>query len=146
VAGSGETIEYLLNSARSFIFSTSLPPATLAASIAALEIATSAEGDELRSRLEANKRLFAGLLEAAELNTLGSRTQIIPVLVGEAAATMNFSKILLEEGVFVQGIRPPTVPAGSCRLRCTVMAVHTPADLQFAADRIISVGRKLGLR
>jgi 7-keto-8-aminopelargonate synthetase-like enzyme len=67
-------------------------------------------------------------------------------LVGEAAATMNFSKILLEEGVFVQGIRPPTVPAGSCRLRCTVMAVHTPADLQFAADRIISVGRKLGLR
>jgi len=146
VAGSGETIEYLLNSARSFIFSTSLPPATLAASIAALEIATSAEGDELRSRLEANKRLFAGLLEAAELNTLGSRTQIVPVLVGEAAATMNFSKILLEEGVFVQGIRPPTVPAGSCRLRCTVMAVHTPADLQFAADRIISVGRKLGLR
>ena len=146
VAGSRETIDYLMNSARSFIFSTSLPPATLAASIAALEIATSAEGDDLRSRLEANRRLFAGLLETAELNTLGSRTQIIPILVGEAAATMNFSKILLEEGVFVQGIRPPTVPAGSCRLRCTVMAVHTPADLQFAADRIISIGRKLGLR
>jgi 7-keto-8-aminopelargonate synthetase-like enzyme len=145
VAGSREMIVYLMNSARSFIFSTSLPPAPLAASIAAIEIAASAEGDDLRNRLEANRKLFSGLLETAGLNISGSRTQIIPVLVGEAAETMNFSKTLLEEGIFVQGIRPPTVPAGSCRLRCTVMAVHTPEDLQFAADRIISVGRKLGL-
>lgn len=145
VAGSRELIEYLMNSSRSFIFSTSLPPAALAASITAIEIATSAEGDDLRSRLEANRGLFAGLLETAGLNTMGSRTQIIPVMVGEAAETMNFSRALLEEGIFVQGIRPPTVPAGSCRLRCTVMAVHTPADLEVAADRIICVGRKLGL-
>jgi len=145
VTGSRELIEYLMNSSRSFIFSTSLPPATLAASIAAIEIATSAEGDGLRSRLEANRRLFAGLLESAGFNTFESRTQIIPVMVGAAAETMNFSKALLEEGVFVQGIRPPTVPVGSCRLRCTVMAVHKPDDLEFAASRIISVGRKLGL-
>jgi len=145
VAGSRELIDYLMNSARSFIFSTSLPPAPLAASIAALDIATSAEGDELRSRLEANRKLFAGRLQAAGFNTLGSTTQIIPVMVGAAAETMNFSKALLDEGIFVQGIRPPTVPAGSCRLRCTVMAVHTPADLEFAASRIISVGKKMGL-
>jgi len=145
VAGSRELNDYLMNSARSFIFSTSLPPAPLAASIAALDIATSAEGDELRSRLEANRKLFAGRLQAAGFNTLGSTTQIIPVMVGAAAETMNFSKALLDEGIFVQGIRPPTVPAGSCRLRCTVMAVHTPADLEFAASRIISVGKKMGL-
>jgi glycine C-acetyltransferase len=145
VAGSRNMIEYLMNSSRSFIFSTSLPPATLAASIAAIEIASSAEGDDLRNRLEANRRLFSGILEKSGLNTLGSTTQIIPVMVGQAAETMNFSKALLEEGVFVQGIRPPTVPAGKCRLRCTVMAVHTPDDLEFAADKIIFVARKLDL-
>lgn len=145
IAGSREMIEYLMNSSRSFIFSTSLPPATLAASIAALEIAASAEGDELRRRLEANRRLFTGTLEESGVNTLGSPTQIIPIMVGAAAETMNFSKTLLEEGIFVQGIRPPTVPAGSCRLRCTVMAVHTAEDLEFAADKIIYVGKKLGI-
>lgn len=145
IAGSREMIEYLMNSSRSFIFSTSLPPATLAASIAALEIAASAEGDELRSRLEANRRLFTGTLEESGVNTLGSPTQIIPIMVGAAAETMNFSKTLLEEGIFVQGIRPPTVPAGSCRLRCTVMAVHSTEDLEFAADKIIFVGKKLGI-
>jgi len=145
VAGSRNMIEYLMNSARSFIFSTSLPPATLATSIAAIEITSSAEGDGLRDRLEANRSLFAGILENAGFNTLGSTTQIIPVMVGQAAETMAFSNALLEEGVFVQGIRPPTVPAGSCRLRCTVMAVHTPDDIEFAADKIICVGKKLGL-
>jgi len=145
VAGSSNMIEYLMNSSRSFIFSTSLPPATLAASIAAIKIVSSAEGDKLRNRLDDNRRLFAGILAKAGLNTLGSTTQIIPVMVGHAAETMAFSKALLEEGVFVQGIRPPTVPAGSCRLRCTVMAVHTPDDLEFAANKIIFVGKKLGL-
>jgi glycine C-acetyltransferase len=145
VAGSREMIEYLMNCARSFIFSTSLPPATLAASIAAIKIATSTEGDELRNQLETNRKLFTGILNKAGFNTLGSTTQIIPVMVGQAAETMAFSRALLEEGVFVQGIRPPTVPAGSCRLRCTVMSVHTTDDLEFAANKIISVGKKLGL-
>jgi glycine C-acetyltransferase len=145
VAGSRELIDYLVNSSRSFIFSTSLPPAALAASIAAIEIAASAEGDELRNRLESNRSFFTGLLERAGVDTLGSRTQIIPVMIGEATETMKLSDDLLEEGIFVQGIRPPTVPAGSCRLRCTVMAVHTHDDLEFAADKIISARKKLGL-
>ena len=70
-------------------------------------------------------------------------TQIIPVYVGGADETMEFSRLLLEEGIFVQGIRPPTVPAGSCRLRCTVMATHTMDDLSRAAETITKVGRKL---
>lgn len=143
IAGSREMIEYFVNSSRSFIFSTSLPPAILAASIAALAIAASAEGVALRKRLEVNRRLFSGILADAGINTRGSGTQIIPIMVGGAAETMNFSNALLEEGVFVQGIRPPTVPAGSCRLRCTLMAVHRAEDLEFAAAKIISAGKKL---
>jgi glycine C-acetyltransferase len=76
---------------------------------------------------------------------MGSETQIVPILVGTAESTMEFSRLLLEEGLFVQGIRPPTVPAGSCRLRCTLMASHTDADLAQAVAAITAVGRKLGV-
>lgn len=145
VAGSREMTEFLMNSSRSFIFSTSLPPGPLAASIAAIDIATSTEGDQLRTSLDSNRRLFSELLEKSGLNTMGSSTQILPVLVGGAEKTMEFSRALLDEGLFVQGIRPPTVPAGSCRLRCTVTAVHREDDLVFAAERIISVAKKLGV-
>ncbi len=145
VAGSKELIDYLKNSSRSFIFSTSLPPAVLAASIAAIEITTSPEGDALRKRLEANRALLAGYLETAGFDILKSQTQIIPIMVGEATETMEFSRALLEMGIFVQGIRPPTVPAGSCRLRCTVMASHTPVELAEAAEKITLVGKKLGV-
>jgi glycine C-acetyltransferase len=85
------------------------------------------------------------MLEGAGFNTLGSGTHIIPVVVGDASTTMEFSKRLLERGIYIQGIRPPTVPAGSSRLRCTVMANHTPADLELAAAAIVSIGRELGV-
>jgi len=58
---------------------------------------------------------------------------------------MRFSEQLLEQGIFVQGIRPPTVPAGACRLRCTVMATHAAEDLTWAAERIAAVARRLGV-
>lgn len=145
-AAASETIcDYLVNKARSFIFSTSLPPAVLAPSIAALDLVDSREGKELRDRLAANGALFKDRLAAAGFDTMGSETQIVPIFVGPAEATMQFSKELLDEGVFVQGIRPPTVPAGSCRLRCTIMATHEPADLEAAADTIARVGKKLGV-
>jgi len=143
VAGSAELVDYLRNKARSFIFSTSLPPAVLAASIAAIDIVESAEGHNLRKQLASNAELFNGSLKKAAFDTLGSVTQIVPILVGEADKTMEFSKQLLEKQIFVQGIRPPTVPAGSCRLRCTVMATHDPAELQQAAAAILTIGRRL---
>ena len=137
--------DYLVNKARSFIFSTSLPPAVLAASIAALELVDSPEGARLRERLAANTALFKARLAASGFDTMGSQTQIVPIFVGPAKATMEFSGELLEQGLFVQGIRPPTVPAGSCRLRCTIMATHEPAELEQAADTIRRVGKKLGV-
>jgi len=144
-AGSADLIAYLRNKARSFIFSTSLPPAVLAASLAAIELVDSAEGAVLRSRLQANTRLFSEALRKSGFDTLGSVTQIVPLLVGEAQQAMHFSRLLLEKGFFVQGIRPPTVPAGSSRLRCTVMATHEPDELREAAAAIATIGRELGL-
>lgn len=130
IASTNEIIDYLVNRARSFIFSTSLPPAVLAAASAAIEIVDSREGAELRQRLAENAVYLRSALSSAGFDTLGSETQIVPIFVGDARKTMEFSRALLTEGVFVQGIRPPTVPAGGSRLRCTLMATHSLADLQ----------------
>ena len=137
--------ELLINRARSFIFSTSLPPAVLGASLAALAIVRSAVGVELRSRLTANSLFFKNQLRNNGFLVGDSTTQIVPLITGGADLTMRFTELLLKEGLFVQGIRPPTVPAGSCRLRCTVMATHSTDDLTWATERITSIGRSLGL-
>jgi len=142
---SAEFRELLVNRARSFIFSTSLPPAVLGASLAALKIVRSSEGRRLREKLQSNAFRFRSLLSDAGFRLPEGATQIIPILTGQAETTMRFSELLLEDGIFAQGIRPPTVPAGACRLRCTVMATHTHQDLEWAADRITSVGRHLGV-
>jgi glycine C-acetyltransferase len=145
-AAASETIcDYLVNKARSFIFSTSLPPAVLAASIAALDLVDSPEGAQLREKLALNTAFFKDKLAASGFQTMGSETQIVPIFVGPAEDTMEFSRQLLEQGLFVQGIRPPTVPAGSCRLRCTIMATHETAELELAADTIARVGKRLGV-
>ncbi|HEX2769410.1 MAG TPA: aminotransferase class I/II-fold pyridoxal phosphate-dependent enzyme, partial [Geobacteraceae bacterium] len=117
----------------------------LAASLAALSLVDSEEGARLRKRVADNTDLFRSALQGAGFNTMGSQTQIIPVFVGNAGPTMEFSRQLLEEGIFVQGIRPPTVPPGSCRLRCTVMATHTKEDLSWAAEVMAKIGKRLGL-
>jgi 8-amino-7-oxononanoate synthase len=144
-AVSVELRELLINRARSFIFSTSLPPSVLAASMAAIDVVRSPEGKRLREQLKANAEHFRSLLKQAGFTLPDGSTQIIPILTGEAETTMRFSEILLAEGIFAQGIRPPTVPAGSCRLRCTVMSTHSIQDLEWAADRIKAVGRQLGV-
>lgn len=144
-AVSMEIRELLVNRARSFIFSTSLPPSVLGASLAALELVQSAEGAELRDKLRANAALFKRLLHDAGFAVGAGTTQIVPLMSGDAATTMRFSELLLEEGVFAQGIRPPTVPANACRLRCTIMATHTAEELNRASGRITFVGRRLGI-
>jgi glycine C-acetyltransferase len=145
IAASREIVDYLVNRARSFIFSTALPPAVLAASLAALDLVDSEEGARLRKRVADNTDLFRSALQEAGFSTMASETQIIPLFVGDAGPTMEFSQQLLAEGIFVQGIRPPTVPAGSCRLRCTVMATHTMEELAWAAETIKRIGKRLGV-
>lgn len=144
-AVSAELRDFLINRARSFIFSTSLPPAVLAASLAAVELVQTREGDELRNMLGANTRFFRDSLTEAGFSIPDGSTQIVPIVVGSADTTMQFSEALLAEGIFAQGIRPPTVPVGTSRLRFTLMATHTHADLAGAVERISRIGRRLGV-
>jgi len=129
-------IDTLINRSRSFIFSTSLPPATPAAALAALDLVESSEGARLRGNLRHNRELFAERLRKSGLDLLTSATQIVPILIGEPAPTMAITSRLLATGIFLQGIRPPTVPEGTCRLRATVMATHDPGELEQAAELI----------
>ena len=100
---------------------------------------------QLRDRLASNTRIFKqGLLQAG-FSIPDGTTQIVPVITGSAEATMRFSEALLDEGIFAQGIRPPTVPPGTSRLRFTLMATHTPSDLTWAVERITDIGRRLGV-
>ena len=97
-------------------------------------------------RLRSNAAALREGLRAEGLNVGGDETQIVPVIVGEADAAMELSERLLERGVFAQAIRPPTVPAGTCRLRLTAMATHRIGDLRKAARLIGRTARELGLR
>jgi glycine C-acetyltransferase/8-amino-7-oxononanoate synthase len=130
-------IDTLINRSRPFIFSTSLPPSVPASALAAVDLVDSPAGAALRQTLSANRELFAGRLRQGGVDLLGSVTQIVPVLTGEPGPTMAAAERLLEGGVLLQGIRPPTVPPGRCRLRATVMAGHAPGELAAAADLIL---------
>lgn len=141
VAGSHRLRELLINKSRPFIFTTGLPPAVIASGIAALELLE--EEPEIRERLWENVGFFRKEIEQLGFNTLESETQIIPVVVGDALLAMRMGEILLEEGVSVQGIRPPTVPQGSSRLRITIMATHTQSELESALEAMEKVGKKL---
>jgi len=136
-----ETIDFLLNTARPFVFSTAPPPPSVAAAAAALELVTS----DRVERLQANAARFRAGLAAEGLDAGRSQTQIVPIEIGEAEPTMALCERLLEGGVFAQGIRPPTVPAGSSRLRFTVMASHRPEELERAAKLVGDAARELGL-
>ncbi|MDY0301698.1 MAG: 8-amino-7-oxononanoate synthase [Trichlorobacter sp.] len=137
--------DYLINRARPLIFSTSLPPSVLAASMAAIKLVRSDEGAQLRHKLTDNISFFRNSLSDQGFSIPHSPTPIIPLIIGDPELTMSFSAQLLEQKIWVQGIRPPTVPAGTSRLRCTVMASHSKTDLQTAAVTIGNIGRKLGI-
>jgi glycine C-acetyltransferase/8-amino-7-oxononanoate synthase len=143
VCADRETADYLLNTARSFVFSTALPPPVAAAGLAALELLESQP--ERVAQLATNAATLRKALNNEGLAVGSSETQIVPVAVGEAAATMALSERLLERGVFAQGIRPPTVPEGSSRLRFTVMSTHRREELEHAARLIAAAARELGL-
>jgi len=137
ITGSKTLTEYIRNNARSFIYSTSLPPAILAGTLRAIEVAE--RGNDLREKLWSNvKRLHDGL-SALGLNIMDTKTQIIPVFTGDISSTMKASGVLLEKGIFAPGIRPPTVPKNKCRIRLSLMSTHTEGHI----DKAIEVFRSL---
>jgi glycine C-acetyltransferase len=143
VCASRELADYLLNTARSFIFSTALPPPTVAAALAALELL---EAEPRRvERLGANAATLHRALAAEGLPVGNSRSQIVPVTIGDPEQAMELCERALERGVFAQGIRPPTVPPGSSRLRFTVMATHEATELEEAARSVGAAARELGV-
>lgn len=142
-AGSQELREFLINTSRSFIFTTALPPGVAASALTALDVLEA--NPSLPVKVQENARYLRHQLNKLGYNTLNSQTQIIPVLIGEAAHALKMSHLLLQEGVLATAIRPPTVPEGTCRVRITVMATHTQQDLDFALRAIEKAGRSLGI-
>jgi glycine C-acetyltransferase/8-amino-7-oxononanoate synthase len=140
---SPELVELLLNGARSFVFSTAPPPPTVAAATAALGLLEAEPA--MVERLGENAATLRTALAAEGLASGDSESQIVPVAVGEAEPAMELCERLLADGVFAQGIRPPTVPAGSSRLRFTVMATHAESDLRRAAALAGAAARSLGV-
>lgn len=143
VCASAETVDFLVNRARPFIFSTAPPPPVVGAARAALGV-LEAEPQRV-DRLIANARALREGLAAEGLVATASTTQIVPIEIGEAEPTMALCERALERGVFAQGIRPPTVPEGSSRLRFTVMATHEPEELRRAAHEVGGAAREIGL-
>ncbi len=145
----GEVIDYLVNVARTFIYSTALPPAALAAAGAAIDLASGEEGDRRRERLAALCRMFRAGLERIGFEpppvVSDAEVPIFPIIVGGAGEALALADHMLTAGVFLLAIRPPTVPEGTSRLRATLMATHTDAQIDTALDALESGARKLGL-
>ncbi len=136
-AAEPEICDWLHNRVRPFVFTTSLPPAVIAANRAALSVLSGAEGDALRARLGENiAHLARGLAELKILLPGAGRSPIFPVMVGDDALVMECTRRLLRHGIYAQGIRPPTVPMGTSRLRFTLMVNHTAADIAAALEAI----------
>jgi 8-amino-7-oxononanoate synthase len=137
VAGSRSLRELLINRCRSFIFTTALPPAVMAMGIAAIGLVKTEP--ERRRMLGDNCQQIRHGLKSLGFELGNSQSQILPLIVGDASRCMELSQRLLERGIFAQGIRPPTVPPGTSRLRITVMATHTPEQL----DRTLELFRQI---
>ena len=135
-------VRYLLNAARTFIFSTALPPPAVAAALTALDLLV--ERPQRAERLAANAAVLRGALEREGFDTGGSTTQIVPLVIGEADQAVAVCDAALQRGVFAQAIRPPTVPDMTSRLRLSVMATHRGAELVRAAHILAAAARAHG--
>lgn len=130
VAGSAAAIALLVNTARSFIFTTGLAPSSAAAALAALEVCAGPEGGARRARL-------ASLVERV---APGHSSPIVPLVVGEEAAALAVAARLRERGLLVPAIRPPTVPEGTSRLRVSLSAAHTDAEVDALLEALAAEG------
>jgi glycine C-acetyltransferase/8-amino-7-oxononanoate synthase len=142
VACEEQMARYLLNAARTFIFSTALPPPAVAAALAALTLLE--EEPRRAERLSTNAAVMRQALVAEGFELGGSRTQILPLVIGEAGQAVRMCERALRDGVFAQAIRPPTVPDMTSRLRLAVMATHRPHELVAAARTLSAAARAAG--
>jgi|UniRef100_A0A7C3V6L8 8-amino-7-oxononanoate synthase len=143
VAGDRRLIDYLHNRARSFIYSTAMPPPILGAIGAALDLVV--REPERRTYLQSEAKIFREALGQAGFDLRGSETQIVPVVAGDNARTLELAARLKERGLMAVALRPPTVTPGRARVRFSLTAAHAREDLAAAREAIIEVGREMGL-
>ena len=143
VAGSAAVCDYLTQRARPQLFSNALPPTVAASSLASIEYLEA--HPERVVQLRDNARYFRDQLLGLGFQPLPGETPIIPVILGETAAAIRMSELLLAEGVFVTGFGYPVVPQGQARVRCQISATHTRDDLDQALAAFRKIGRQLRL-
>lgn len=143
VAGPKILIDHLVNRAKSFIYTTALPTAIAAAALEAIHVVE--DDPEPRRRLWANRRFWHDGVRALGFDTFNSASPIIPLRIGADALAVEMASALAAEGVYAPAIRPPTVPAGSARIRTSILATHTVEDLALALAAVERVGKRLGL-
>jgi 8-amino-7-oxononanoate synthase len=140
VAGDRDPIEYLLQHARSYIYTTALPPAVAAAASAALRL--SQEEGWRRAQLQQHIARFCTGAASLGISLTGSQTPIQPVIVGDEARVLSYAEALAAAGFWVGAIRPPTVPAGSSRLRITLSAAHRAEDIDALLETLAALLRR----
>jgi 8-amino-7-oxononanoate synthase len=141
IAGDTALSQYLMNFAKHYIYSTAMPPAQAVATLKSLRIMRL--GKE-RQQLSENISTFTSLAKIKGLALMASSTAIQPLVIGDASACMQASEKLMELGIFVPGIRPPTVEKGKARLRITLSALHTKQDIQALVDALCIVRDQQG--
>ncbi len=136
-------LEYLINRAKTFMYTTALPPSSLAASTAALKLIKN--DISFKNELWNNIDYIRDRLVQAGFDLKESVGPIIPIVVGKDSKAVKMQEMLLDKGLFLQAIRPPTVPEGTSRLRLTVVRGFTRDEMDYALEKLIDAGRKIGL-
>jgi 8-amino-7-oxononanoate synthase len=139
VAGTSGLIDYLRNKARAFIYTTALPPAIAAASVASFEIMM--DEPQLKEKLWDNVKYLKDKIKKLGLDIMDTQTQIIPVMIGDSKKAVEISENIYKRGILLTAIRPPTVPKGTARLRLTVSAAHSRGGI----EKLISILDQLGV-
>ena len=142
-SGRAEIIEYLRQRSRPYLFSNTVAPSIVAASIKAIELLNAST--DLRDRLEANTNLFREQMAGSGFHILEGTHPITPIMLGDAALASRFADAMLEKGVYVIGFSYPVVPQGKARIRTQISAAHTREDLEFAIAKFSEVKAELSI-
>jgi glycine C-acetyltransferase len=142
-AGKREVIEWLRQRSRPYLFSNSVAPAIVSASIRVLDLLES--GDNLRDSLRRNSAHFRKRMSDAGFTLAGADHAIIPVMLGDAKLAAEMSARMLNEGVYVVGFSFPVVPKGQARIRTQMSAAHSLEQVDFAVDAFIKVAKEIGV-
>jgi glycine C-acetyltransferase len=142
-SGRKEIIEILRQRSRPYLFSNTLAPSIVAASLKVLDLLSAST--ELRDKLHENTRYFREKMTDAGFNIIPGEHPIVPIMLGDAVLAHRMAEMLLDEGVYVIGFSYPVVPHGAARIRTQISAAHTKEDLDFAVEKMAKVKNALGI-